>query len=114
MTRRYTNIRVLLTFNVSSSSHAFFTVRWDGGSREYSPQIGWFSLPKSWSDGWSQAPRYLTAAADACILRLLQSGDYRAYEYDRDGNKRYEGLRYWNDELKAEIIHLCRPAGGDE
>jgi hypothetical protein len=113
--RKYTDIRVLSSFYVNSLSQPFFTVVWGNRDhhhqRDYCPMFGWESLPKSWSGGWSQAPAYLTAEAEAAIIRLLQSDDARPYEYNRDGDARYENLRYWDDETKAEIIRICRPKG---
>lgn len=109
MTRKYQDIHVFNSFYISSSCHVFFSVRWDGGSRDYCPTVGWLSLPNATREGWEGAPKYLTAEVERQIAELLTTGKPKPYEYDRDGNKRFENLRYWGDELRDEIIHLCAP-----
>ncbi len=98
MRLKYRNIRVSPLFYVSSSGHGFFTVLWDGGSRDYSLDFGFHGRGQALE--WNGAPAYLEAAVKAGILALLKSEDARPYEYDRDGVKRYEGLRYYDEVLR--------------
>lgn len=51
-----------------------------------------------------QAPKYLEAECERLWLALLKSGEARFCEYDRDHNKRYTDLRYYDPADVARII----------
>ena len=68
----------------------------DGGpNRSYDPTHG-FEGRGHWFT-WT-APQYLIAEADRLIAQGCREGRFKFYEYDRDGNKRYENLRYHDGE----------------
>ena len=53
---------------------------------------------------WNGAPTYLVTEIYRALWILVQSDDYRIYEYTRDGEKRYEELRYHDHgQLKSMI-----------
>lgn len=48
-------------------------------------------------------PRYLVADMQAKVKAGIKAGVFRYYEYDQDGNKRYDGLRYFDADHVAWI-----------
>lgn len=93
--------------NVSSSFNYTADVWfWEAGVRKsywYDPQIGLES--KSQNHHGREVPKYVTEAIEAELRRLYQNGEIRFFEYDRDGNKRYENLRY------CEPLHFAHYIG---
>lgn len=104
---------------VSSTGHytarVGYKVRGVGGifreARDYMLENQWFLGKRETLDFWLSAPAYLTTEANRLLVELLSSGRARFCEVDRDGNKRYEQLRYHEPERVAWLINiLSRPA----
>lgn len=96
--KKYQNITVSKQVNVSSSYHYHFTVKWDGGGRDYSLRVGFLTNHQYNPYTWEAAPKYLEREVERQILAMFEDKTAVFYEYDRDGNKRYENLRYWSQE----------------
>lgn len=95
MTRRaYTEAKVIGDINCSSSADHFIDVKllkrgvWH--KYAYHFEGGSFIGKRSWD---IQIPAYARRMVDEAILADLKAGA-RVFEYDRDGNKRYDELRY--------------------
>jgi hypothetical protein len=52
-------------------------------------------------------PRYFDRAVRAAVLTMLETNP-RVHEYDRDGNKRYDDMRYHPDGWVQSRIELMR------
>lgn len=96
MNRRYSNVRILTEVYVTSHADYWFKVMMDGGpSRSYCPHVG-FEGRGHWIT-W-EGPKYLIDEVDRQIAQGCRDGRFKFYERDRDGNKRYDNLRYHDDE----------------
>ena len=42
-------------------------------------------------------PKYLVNAIELTLRRKFQAGELRFYEYDKDGNRRWDNFRYHED-----------------
>lgn len=103
--RKYTNIEVLKTGYVSSSCDYFIDVSYQRGSEgrycsTYCLAGGFVS-----KRGWDNAkPQYMLAEVKRQIALLVQEDGIKWHEYDKDGNKRYNNLRYYDRELLLEMV----------
>lgn len=96
---KYTDIRVDNEINCSSSYHH--------SVRVYCKVNGGFNGRKIWylfngfetdtSYGYVEFPKYFEREVYSQLIALFESGKARIFEYDCDGNKRYENLRYHYD-----------------
>ena len=97
---KYQDFRVYNTVYVSSTGHYSFRVSFtENGKktgRDYDYGL-YYPLRRNY-------PRYVTSAVELEIAKLLKSGEAKFYEVDRDGNRRYEGLRYHMPELIPSMI----------
>lgn len=107
--RKYTEITVLTEVYVNSQSDYTFYVHIKGYGRvAYDPSVG-FYVPESNQDPrMNRFPRYVVFEVDLQVLERLKSPATRYYEYDRDGNKRYENLRYHDAESLALQIEIAK------
>lgn len=53
-------------------------------------------------------PKYLETEIEKRIADMLESGTTKFHEYDRDGNKRFENLRYHLPEYIPNMIKRLR------
>lgn len=99
---RYTNVSMLHDVYVDSMWHYHgHAVYFDQKSmRRYVREYCWDIVDPL---GF-QAPKYLEAECERQWLALLKSGEARFYEYDRDGNRRYTDLRYYDPADVARIV----------
>lgn len=98
MKRKYTNVTVLHSIYCSSSFDHFIGVTYhENGmwrSRDFYIE-GCALMGKRSYD--LEIPQYFEDEILRGLLAALKQG-VTVYEYDRDGNKRYENLRYHDDE----------------
>jgi len=107
--RKYTNINILSEVYVDSSQTYHFMVQCDvWGKRLYNPNLLSYQIGFGFDD-LPNAPRYLKDKVKAKILERLKSPDAKFYEKDRDGWKRYTGLRYHDAESLARQIEYLSP-----
>lgn len=108
--RRFTHVRLLNAVRVMSDGHLIVTVIMDGGPRRaYSPDYHEFeALPSAPSGITWAAPDYLYTVVDALVVDLLSGDRVKYYECDRDGTRRYEGLRYHDPERIAWLIETLK------
>lgn len=110
--RKYRNASIESGVYVSSTGHWFFSVSWDIHNRE-GVKVGrhggdWDGdhafLRGVKSDIPTRLPDYLNDELDRCVYEKLKAGELRFYEYNRDGVKRYENLRYVDTEIIASRL----------
>lgn len=102
----YTDIRVHREINVSSSFDYFVKVYYKHNGQRMSRDY-WITggaLESLQNTGTVKVPRYVMHEVDAQLLDLMKSGRAKYYEYDRDGHKRYEDLRYYDPERVQGFI----------
>lgn len=100
MSRKYINISVSSEINVSSSGHFSVHVSWRGSKgRLYDFDCGFMTNHEYNAINWEGAPQYLIRETLRQIVEMITTRAAKYYEYDRDGNKRYENLRYYEPEL---------------
>jgi len=102
---KYRNPSCLSTCYVNSLSQYHFHVAFD----EYRKDGAWRHRVLDYSFGLLypmdfKAPAYLDRAIRTEILRALKTDGIRFYEHDRDGNQRFDDLRYHNQESVDWII----------
>lgn len=95
--RKYTNIQVWDGIYCSSTTDYSVDVTYlENGKRTRRT----FWVNQNCFDGlgnqftWETAPKYLLHDVNQALYLMLSAGDYQVYEIDRDGEKRYENLRY--------------------
>ena len=103
----YSVISVNNNVYVNSSGYYIFDVMfsWKGKRRtgQYDPMHP--ALVMTDGDRISivnKYPNYLRSEIARAAFSLLQSGTVRFYEYNQDGDRRYENLRYHSDERLKE------------
>jgi hypothetical protein len=102
--RAYTEAKVIGDINCSSSADHFIDVKllkrgvWH--KYAYYFEGGSFIGKRGWD---IQIPGYARRMVDEAILADLKAGA-RVFEYDRDGNKRYDELRYHESDWVARRI----------
>lgn len=102
---KYTNVTVSKQVYVSSHFDYFVDVTFtvDGrrrGKKSFDMRDGWFLGERL---GQWDAPQYVRREVGKQLIAVLRDPETRYYEYDRDGNKRYENLRYWDAESVAQM-----------
>lgn len=103
---KYAHIYVSRQVNVSSSGHYHLEVSWDGGGRDYSIGDGFLTDEGTWAG----APQYLEQEVKRQIAEMFRDGSAKFFEYDLQGNKRWENLRYHNPAQVARWAEtLCDP-----
>ena len=88
-------INVSSSFNYTVDVWFWETVKGGGAVRKsywYDPQFG--LLSKSKNHHGREVPQYVLDALDEQLRIKWRAGWLRFFEYDRDGCKRYEDLRY--------------------
>lgn len=96
---KYEDIHASNEINCSSSGHytvkVWYTDTEDGKRwmRHFSLEDYMFCSVKQYLDYW-RAPFYLTLEVMRQLQNWLKDGTLKVYEYNRDGVKRYEDLRY--------------------
>lgn len=92
--RKYTEILVSSSVYVNSQGDYTFSVRIKGfGHVKYDPSVGFWTATAE-----PKFPKYVEEAVDEQVVQILLSNDTVYYEYDRDGNKRYDNFRYHDPE----------------
>lgn len=107
MKRKYTVIQVNSLVYVSSSYHHFFSVvikeHEHRYSRDYSIECGYFSSKHSVT---IELPKYVVREVERLIHEGFKAKRFTYHEYDRDGNKRFDDLRYHDADWEARISPL--------
>ncbi len=105
--RRFQNIRVSKQVYVNSmtqySTHVYFT---EAGKRKHylwGIRDSCLTTANGRLDH-RRVPKYVMDAIMREMLRLTTDEQLTFYEYDRDGEKRYDGLRYHEPEYFAAIV----------
>lgn len=90
---KYTQVFVTSEVNVSSTGHYSFHVIIVEATRLH--RLYYDGLRSFWTETTDpRFPEYVIRECQYQVMNLLLSDKTRYYEYDRDGNKRYENLRY--------------------
>jgi hypothetical protein len=96
--RKYTQVYVLSEVNVSSTRHYSFRVTIKEATRLH--RVFYDGLRGFWTETTNpRFPQYVIRECQRQTMSRLLSDDTRYFEYDRDGNKRYENLRYHDPEF---------------
>lgn len=104
---RYDSVFVMTIINVSSSGHYFASVLYIDNAahktvrRGYCLGSGFLALTERYGD-W-KAPVYLEREVCRQLREWMLGGKAIYFEYDRDGNKRFSGLRYYDAEQAAAL-----------
>lgn len=98
---KYTNIEVSTSGYVSSSGHYFVEVYFSVNSKGRYHTT--FCLNNGFT-AYKQRPQYMLAEVKRQIALLVIEDSIVWHEYDRDGNKRYDNLRYYDRELLLEMV----------
>ncbi|MGB1284939.1 MAG: hypothetical protein ACPG7F_00280 [Aggregatilineales bacterium] len=124
MKKAYSVIKVSPHVYVNSSSHYSFEIvlDWRGSRRSgwYDPMHHDLVMKHSGRWKWNSSivrkyPKYLREDIAAAVHELFTSGDAQFYEYDRDGSKRYDNLRYHHDEsFNACLEWITQDIIGDD
>lgn len=95
---KYTQVFVLSEVNVSSTRHYSFRVTIKEATRLH--RVYYDGLKSFWTEkAYPRFPQYVVQECQRQVMSRLLSDDTRYFEYDRDGNKRYEELRYHDPEF---------------
>lgn len=98
--RKYTNIRVAHDVYVNSQCDYTFHIHMTGfGHAYYNPSVGFWTETAE-----PKFPKYVVEEVDRQMIARLKSPNTVYYEYDRDGNERYENLRYYDAEFVASWV----------
>lgn len=98
---KYTDIKVLKIGYVSSSHDYFVEVSYQEHGWLYSED---YCLSRGQFETAERKPQYMLVEVKRQIALLVKQDAIVWYEYDRDGNKRYSNLRYYDRELLLEIV----------
>lgn len=98
MQRKYGNVTIASECNVSSSHNCHINFWCDAGRFFWSDGYVMRGL-KNGDCAPVDAPKYLLRDLDAKIAQAARDGRLKFFEYNRDGIKRYENLRYFHDEM---------------
>lgn len=107
--RRFTEIEVSKHVYVSSDGHHHFDVHFKeaGQRKSYRWWFGSSYLVRKGTGGGlptRDVPQYVRDALKAETVRHFRNGDFRFYEYNQEGEKRYANLRYHDAERFAWLI----------
>lgn len=106
---KYTQIYVTSEVYVNSQSDYTFYAHIKGyGKVAYDPSVGFYVPESRQNPSMNRFPLYVRREVDRQVLERLLSSDTRYHEYDRDGNKRYENLRYHDIERVNYLIQDFR------
>lgn len=97
---KYTKIVISSTIYVSSTCHYFATVFFleNGVSKRATLCIP-SDLDKS-----APLPAYAKEQIKRQIRHKVEAGEMSFHEYDKEGNKRWENLRYYDPEVMPEMV----------
>lgn len=98
--RKYKSIRVGKQIYVDSLGHYHFRIYGDCGGKIYALGFGF--------DDWANPPAYVVRDVQNQIADIIESGRGAFYERDRDGNPRYENLRYHDPDLLSKWVSILR------
>jgi hypothetical protein len=115
MTERKYKVKVLTWVNCSSSMNYTFYVSSNHGSLHYSD--GYFFRKGKRGEWlvWNNPPHYLEVEIQRQIAEMHRAGEFKVFEYDRDGNERKTDLRYHESEHFASVCgkRSAAPGAGD-
>ncbi len=95
---KYTEVSVLSEVNVSSTRHYSFRVVIKEANKIH--RVFYDGSKGFWTETTHpRFPQYVIRECQRQTMSRLLSDDTRYFEYDRDGNKRYENLRYHDPEF---------------
>lgn len=104
--QQYTRIQIDDEIYCSSSSDHFIAVSFTRSNRFRQQRNFWIDggTIDGARDPVVNAPKYLITIIERHLLTLLLSGKFKVYEYTRDGDKRYDDLRYHDAEWFGHVI----------
>lgn len=107
MKRKYTGVTVSREVNCSSSHDYFADVR----LHTVDDRSAAVHFVIAWRDGFAgnsylHLPKYAVGMIMGRLVDMYQAGGLRVYEYNQEGVKRYEGLRYHHDEALASCLGI--------
>src|SRR5512145_2001717 len=107
----YTDIRVLKAIYVSSAGHYCAHVRYTHRRRRRTRDVTLSDVGVMYMKGMGEivVPAYVTQEIARQVLEMMADGSASYYEYNRDGEKRYECLRYHAQENVDWILKCLRP-----
>jgi len=109
--RKYGEISVFKDVYVSSSCDYHFHLHIQGYGRViYDPSMGFYVEDSQQDPSMNRFPQYVRREVDRQILERFKAADTIYYEYDRDHNKRYENLRYHDNERVNWWIEIMEKA----
>lgn len=110
MSRAYKDIQVFREINVSSSGHYFGKMRYIYNGRRITRDVDLSNgviMDKRGFDA-VQLPVYVQFRVWQLYLEAFEHKHNTFFEYDRDGNKRYDDLRYYSREGENWITECIK------
>lgn len=106
----YLNVQILREVYVSSSGHYFGKMRYVYNGQRFTRDV---DLSNGTVLAMKQPypislPKYVMRRVWELYLEAFEKGHNDYYEYDRDGNKRWEELRYYSREGANWIAECLR------
>lgn len=102
LNRKYNQFATRGHINVSSSGHYFIDIfcgrSGRGDTFHFCLNDNQF-LRSGDIPGSLKMPKYVIEATVQAIAQGIQSGHIRFYEVDREGNRRFDNLRYYDKEM---------------
>lgn len=99
--RKFHSIQIHRHANVTSTGHYGWEVSYRDTSGNRHHRWYHYGLMKPME---FKAPKYLIAEVERLIAADIENGITVFYEFDRDGNKRYENLRYHDPDYVQRSI----------
>lgn len=101
---KYTNIKVLNTGYVSSSFDYFIEdVRYQENGCQYTES---YCLTRQEFMGVGSKPKYFILEVKRQIALLFETNSIVWHEYDKNGNKRFENLKYFDANILKVLVKV--------
>lgn len=97
---KYTDIETQSTGYVSSSYHYFTEVTFKENGKLMRMRL---CIPSDLYQP-SALPKYACLEIMRQLRQRVESGQIRFHEFDRDGNKRWEGLKYFDQDAILNMV----------
>lgn len=108
--RAYQDVQVLRDVYVSSTGHYTGAVRFVRHGQRFKYDVDLSGGLTVFGRGLNEIklPKYVMNRIRELYLEAFEHGHNQYHEYDREGNKRYEDLRYHSQEAVNWIIECLR------
>lgn len=106
MKKQYWNIRVGRNGWVSSSHHHHVYVTMVEGCVQVRRTflMDAQSFLRVDGNGYLNRPKYVVNEVLGQLRRLIEGGEFRFFEYDRNGKQRWENLRYYDEAVVKGMV----------